>query len=315
MPAMTRTADTVARVCKKVFPFFERLGVHVTPVHFYEPVPDTRTLPASLWERPSELVGLDLNSGVQLDVLQSIREMSDELAALSAGSDGAPGVPAGRSAGVPRFRPDNGHFDHADAYALYTVLRESRPRRVIEVGSGYSTLVAAAALERNRAEGHECALACVEPFPKPWIRDVAAVTNLFEQPLESLPLEELVNLDAGDVLILDSTHVVRTGGDVVYEFLDIVPRLRPGVLVHVHDIFLPEEYPKAWVFEQRRFWTEQYLVQAFLAFNRAWEIVWAGNWLRLNFPREWAEAMPSVPDTFVPGSLWIRRRATPTDTA
>lgn len=297
---MKPPADTVARACRKLFPFFQRLGVHVTPVHFYEPIPDTRTLPDALWETPSELVGVDLNAPAQLDLLAYLHDIRDELTIL--------GGAAPRTDATPSFHLDNGHFDHADAYALYGILRRFRPARVIEVGSGFSTLVAAAALERNQAEGRRSELVCIEPYPKPWLRNVAAVSRLVQEPLEAVPLSELTALRSGDVLFLDSTHVVRTGGDVNYEFLDVVPRLAPGVLVHVHDIFLPEEYPRPWIFEQRRFWTEQYLVQAFLEFNDAWEVVWAGNWLRLNHGDALRAALPTMPSSFVPGSLWIRRR-------
>ncbi|HVE94461.1 MAG TPA: class I SAM-dependent methyltransferase [Acidimicrobiales bacterium] len=298
---MTRAGDTVARACRKLFPVLERLGVHVTPVHFYEPIPDTRTLAPSLWERESELVGVDLNAQAQLELLRWLHGLRDELAELASGGRGAGDEAA-------RFRLENGHFDHADAYALYGIVRRFGPKKIVEVGSGFSTLVAAAALERNRQDGRPGSLVCIEPYPKPWLRDLEGVDELREQPLESLPLNDLTALSAGDVLFLDSTHVVRTGGDVVYEFLDVVPRLAPGVLVHVHDVFLPQEYPKHWLLEQRRFWTEQYLVQAFLAFNSDWEILWAGNWLRLNHHETWREALPMVPETFVPGSLWMRRR-------
>ena len=111
-------------------------------------------------------------------------------------------------------------------------------------------------------------------------------------------------------MFIDSSHVVRIGGDVVFEFLQVLPRLRIGVLVHVHDIFLPAEYARDWVIRQKRFWTEQYLLQAFLAFNSAFEIVWAASYMHMNHPQRLAAAFPSYrPDRCWPGSFWFRRVA------
>jgi hypothetical protein len=117
-----------------------------------------------------------------------------------------------------------------------------------------------------------------------------------------------VALGENDILFIDSTHVLRIGSDVQYEFLEVLPRLRPGVYVHIHDIFMPAEYPEAWVRREHRFWTEQYLLQAFLCYNGAFEVIWAGSYMHLKHPDELAAAFASYGPGRHPGSFWIRRR-------
>jgi hypothetical protein len=110
------------------------------------------------------------------------------------------------------------------------------------------------------------------------------------------------------VLFIDSSHVVQVGGDVTHLFFQVLPRLAPGVVVHLHDIFLPREYPRAWVMEQHRFWTEQYLLQAFLRFNREFEILLSAGWLSAHHPEALAAAIPSWDaERSRPGSFWMRR--------
>ena len=124
-----------------------------------------------------------------------------------------------------------------------------------------------------------------------------------------MPLERFCALEANDIVFIDSSHVVKIGSDVVYEFLELLPRLKAGVMVHFHDIFLPAEYPKSWVLEDRRFWNEQYLLQAFLAFNSAFEVMMAGSFLHLSHSEKLKAAFASYdPANVWPGSFWMRRK-------
>ena len=117
-----------------------------------------------------------------------------------------------------------------------------------------------------------------------------------------------LGLEAGDVLFIDSSHMLRIGSDVQFEYLEILPRLKPGVIVHIHDIFLPAEYPRNWVHDKHIFWNEQYLLQAFLAFNASFEVLWGGSWMHLNHPAELESAFQSYKrENQWPGSFWIRR--------
>jgi hypothetical protein len=171
--------------------------------------------------------------------------------------------------------------------------------------------LSAAALLKNAAEepGHSpCDFTAIEPHPAPDIRaGFPGLTRLLERRAQDVPLETFGALGENDVLFIDSSHVLAIGSDVQYEFLEIIPRLRPGVLVHVHDIFLPAEYPKRWVVDGR-FWDEQYLLQAFLAFNNSFEVLWAGHWMHLTHPEQLRAAFSTYdPAKAAPGSFWMRR--------
>jgi hypothetical protein len=201
-------------------------------------------------------------------------------------------------------------FIGADAAALHCMLRDLCPRRVVEIGSGLSTLVAAAALTRNRTEtGRAAELITIDPYPAAMLQAARLPGwRLLAEPVQDVPLGFFAELGPSDVLFIDSSHVLRIGSDVQYELLQVVPRLRPGVVVHFHDIFLPDEYPRHWVMRERRFWNEQYLLQAFLSFNEAFAVLWAGAYLARHHPAALLAAFPwRVWDTRRPGSFWIRR--------
>jgi len=206
-------------------------------------------------------------------------------------------------------------FESVDAEVLYAMIRGSKPARVLEIGSGWSTLLSLRALEANRAEsgGDPAArLTAIEPYPHAFVRDAIAarpeLAEMLDEQVQGLPLDLFSSLGAGDILFIDSSHVLRIGSDVQYEFLEILPRLRPGVLVHVHDIFLPGEYPRDWVFgPEHRFWNEQYLLQAYLIGNARTEVVWGSSWMHRRHPEALEKAFASYDrDTRFPGSFWFR---------
>jgi hypothetical protein len=292
------------RVSRALFGPLQRAGLHVTPVDFYQPVPDTRTLGAATWSRDSELVGVPIDGTRQLAFLERLRAaVGEEWAAIRRRPAPAPGE--------PRFALENPMFGPVDAEIYYGLLRVERPRRVFEIGAGNSTLLAAEALLCNAAEdgGPPAELVAFEPHPNPVLRaGFPGLTRLVRRRVQDVPLGELTRLEDGDVLFIDSSHVLSIGSDVRFEILEILPRLRPGVWVHFHDIFLPAEYPRDWVLGEHRFWNEQYVVQAFLAFNGAWDIVWAASWMARHHGAEVAAAIPSFePGVTRPGSLWLRR--------
>ena len=293
-PFHRRVAGARWRAVKSSFGFFERLGVHVSPVHYYEPIPDTRTLDAATWTRRSDLPGVDLNVTGQLALLEELAEYREEFARFPLSSGGGPG----------RYHVDNASFEGGDGDALYAILRHLRPGRVVEIGSGFSTLLAAEALAAN-GTGE---LTAIDPFPSPVLRADPPGLSLIESPVQRVPMDTFTRLRAGDVLFIDSSHVLAIGSDVQHEFLEILPRLAPGVLVHVHDVFLPGEYPREIVLGKRFFWTEQYLLQAFLAFNRAFEVVLAMAWLHERHPDRLEAAFAAYRrDRYLPGSFWMRR--------
>ena len=284
---------------KRVFDVWERHGYHVLPAHFYEPVPDRSDLIRSIGSR-SELVGVDLAPERQLELLQELRAWKHEYDAL-------PREPGESDDG---FYVGNTLFGAVDAEILYALIRQNKPHRIYEIGSGFSTLVSARAGLANEAEGApRCELIAFEPYPSELLRRaVRGLTRIDARRLQDVPLETFAELGEGDMLFVDSSHVVATGSDVCRELLEIVPRLATGVLVHVHDVFLPGEYPRKWLEDDHYFWTEQYLLQAFLAFNDSFEVLWAGQYMHLEHPDALRTGFASYgAEPASPGSFWFRR--------
>jgi len=201
----------------------------------------------------------------------------------------------------------NGNFGLVDGEIYYSMIRHFKPKKIIEVGAGFSTLLAAEAISKNKEEGYDCELTAIDPYPMEALKRTRLV-RLIKRPTQDLELSEFEGLGENDILFIDSTHTVKIGGDVVYLYLEVLPRLSKGVLIHIHDIFLPLEYPKDWVLKMRRFWNEQYLLQAFLTFNNSFEVVWAGSYMNLKHPDALKTTFRSYMrgQTF-PGSFWMRR--------
>jgi predicted O-methyltransferase YrrM len=291
-------ADVVTR--QQYFELFQSRGWHVTPVRWDQPVPDTRGLGDELWDRRSDLVGINLDVDGQLEFLEEIcKRYRGEY-------DTFPDDPTGD----PHQYYLNQHaFRSVDAEILYSMIREHRPQRIIEIGSGMSTLIAAAAVRKNNElSGQVCRFTAIEPHPPAFLRGgVSGLSELIEDRVESIPISVFRELGRNDILFIDSSHVVRIGGDVVYEFLEVLPRLGAGVLVHVHDVFLPADYPRKWVQDRHSFPSEQYLLQAFLAFNSRFEVLWAGSRIHLDHPERLESCFRSYSrDREWPGSFWIR---------
>jgi predicted O-methyltransferase YrrM len=198
------------------------------------------------------------------------------------------------------FYLDNGYFEAVDAEVLYCVVRHFRPRRVIEVGSGFSTLVTRMAL---RANAGDSTLTAIDPEPRTSI--LGAIDTHVASPVEEVNPGVFADLQANDILFIDSSHVIRAHGDVNYLFFEVLPHLRPDVLVHVHDIFLPYDYPPRWVEAGN---TEQYLLLAFLSGNQQFEVLWPGHHMRMRYPNEVMTVFRTCTEQTHPGSFWIRRK-------
>ncbi len=296
MAELSRFIAAVIPLClrsterRELFLNWERHGFHVTPVHFYEPIPDTQSLPETLWSQPSELVGIDMNDSMQMDLLRNhFSKFRGEYETLVA--EPPPG----------QLWP----FGGTDVLVAYCMVRHFQPRRIIEVGSGFSSLVLGQAAAKNK----NSALICIDPFPNELIRKSNSVPalSLIETKVQDVDMEFFSQLESGDILFIDSSHTVKIGGDVNYLFLEILPRLKAGVIVHVHDIFFPFEYRRDWMLEEFRFWTEQYLLQAFLIFNPEFEVLVANSYLNHYHPRDLKAAFPNL-RRWIGGSFWMRRQ-------
>ena len=217
------------------FRVFERLGVHVTPRHYAFPIPDTGRLDPSLWERGLDAPpGIDLREDAQLELLATLaRDFAAEWAAWPRDPGAADG-----------FHLRNRHFETVDAEIFHGLVRSRRPRRIVETGSGHSTRLALEAAARNAAEGHPCALEVYDPYASRWVREREG-RGLTVRAIEvqRAPLETFAALAAGDILFIDSSHVLHVGSDVRFLFGEVIPRLAPGVLVHVHDVSCPPSTP------------------------------------------------------------------------
>ena len=289
----------------KLFYVLEKMGLHLSRVHHYTPIPDTRDLKDELWTRQSELPGLKMNEEKQLKLLEELssryRLEYDEFHVE-------------RQEAPHEFYLRNGFFGPVDAEILYSMIRHHKPRRVIEIGAGNSTYLAAKAIHRNKAEdpAYSCDLVSIDPYPNETLRKgFPGLTRLIPRKVQEIPMKEFKKLQEDDILFIDSSHVVRIGGDVKHMFLEILPRINEGVLVHVHDVFLPMEYPKLYVKDYLRFWSEQYLLQAFLAFNDSFEVLWGSRYMRLRHPEELASSFKNYDRDEVGdermSSLWMKR--------
>lgn len=276
----------------------KEIGVFPIRNHYYEPLFDHRQLSA----RPSRerrLPGLDLNVAAQLQFLEQLR-CADELVALRLHE---------RSDGVAAFCIDNDSFQSGDADFLYQFLRRVRPATVVEVGSGNSTRIARLALQVNRTEtGRTCRHICVEPYEQPWLEQLDGLTVVRER-VEAWTFDWTAELQAGDLLFIDSSHVIRPQGDVLAEYLEIFPQLRPGVHVHIHDIFTPRDYLPGWVADHVRFWNEQYLLEALLANTSRYEVVAALNHLAHNHYDALSRVCPYLTPEREPGSFYFKVRS------
>jgi predicted O-methyltransferase YrrM len=291
----------------KVSAFGELFGLSVLPAHFYSPVPDTRILRKTIrrWNAPSSLAGVRIDVESQRAFTRLLARRKDECLAL----------PDYES--VTRQGLGEG-YSLIDAHTLYLVLRHFQPQKMIEVGSGVSTLFALEALQKNAREGGAelsgaPAISCIEPYPRKGLLKLADAgkARLIRQFVQDAPLETFQELGENDVLFIDSSHVLKLDSDVQYLYLEILPRLRKGVIIHIHDIFFPFATPpdtETWIFRQRQFWNESPLVQAFLAFNPAFEILLCGSYLHHYAPEALQEMLPAYKpaETFA-GSLWLRK--------
>lgn len=301
--------EVVAKLLKpfasdpRYFECWQRHGYHVLPVDDYSVIPNTSALPDDIFAVGSGVAMEFINGNGQLLFLNNLlTKFSKELCRLGDSKGGT-------SAGM-RFTFSNTSFGPVDAEVLYGIVRSIRPKRVIEIGSGFSTLVFCEALASNKAEGADCELTAIEPFPRAFLKnDMLHPVHLVEELVQNVPLSKFQQLKTGDILFIDSSHVVKIGSDAHREFLEIIPVLASGVVIHIHDIFLPMEYPRDWIMKERRFWNEQYILQALLTCGREFEVLWAGAHMRRRFANEIEAAFARhKPEQLQPSSFWIRKK-------
>jgi predicted O-methyltransferase YrrM len=271
-----------------------RIGVIPLRRHYYEPFLDPAELARPL-EQDRPLPGVDWRVERQLAQLEEFR-YGHELHDLRA--------PRSNSL---EFRLDNGSFESGDAEYLYQIVRAKKPSRIVEIGSGNSTLIVRRAIAKTTEEDkdYRCMHLCIEPFEAPWLEQSGAA--VVRQRVEEVDRSLFRELRANDLLFIDSSHVIRPQGDVLVEYLEILPLLQPGVIVHIHDIFSPRDYPREWVIDRLRMWNEQYLVEAFLTQNESWQVIGALNLLHHSHFEALKRVCPYLTPDREPGSLYIQK--------
>jgi Methyltransferase domain len=269
-----------------------RVGLQLVLRTFYSPIPELAELPADAFDRRSALSGVDFDLDAQLAFARGLRDGMAEFAPVE--------HPAG-----PEYARGTESYPLLDATVLYAMVRRLRPRRVLELGSGASTLVTAQALAAN-GQGE---LEVYDPYPGVAQDGLRGLTRLERRRAQDVPLAAFERLGAGDVLFVDTTHTVKLGSDVNFVVLEVLPRLAPDVAVHFHDIFLPYEYPRRWLEDYALYWSEQYLLQAFLSLNAGYEVLLATHALARERGAELAQLLPAGVDLAAGGSFWIRRRS------
>jgi predicted O-methyltransferase YrrM len=270
--------------------------------HYYSPLPDNRELAQEpfhslVWPaEPRPTPGIDWNADRQRSLAAEVFAAQDRLAF----ADAETGDPT-------EYWSANDQYPALDAWVLEGFLRYLRPQRMIEIGSGFSSLVSARV---NREHlGGAMSFTSVEPYPREFLRaGVPGIGELRVELIQETPLELFEGLGQGDVVFVDTSHTVKTGGDVQWIYGEILPRLAPGVVVHIHDAFIPGDYPEPWVAEGWG-WNEIYLIKAFLAFNSGFEVLFGVQWMLQNEPELIDRAFPGFAQhrERAGGALWLQR--------
>ena len=269
------------------------------PGHYYSPIPDLKDVRHRhdrLFNRDvAGVPGVDLRHSEQMQLLAEMQPLYDEQPFQEA------------RAQAQRYYFGNDWFRHADALSLYMLMRRLKPRRIIEVGSGYSSAVMLDVRERFMPDGLDLT------FIDPETERLMGLLRPRDQSASTIVADKVQNVDIGvfqslaenDILFIDSSHVAKIGSDVNYLFFEILPRLRPGVYVHVHDVVYPFEYPEKWVYDGWA-WNEAYLLRAFLMFNDHFQIVLDPSYLQLKERPFLEERMPLMLRSQA-WSFWMKR--------
>lgn len=279
--------------------YVERQGVHISKCYFYSEIPSLDEIEDAFEYRDGKTT--DTVGPVFYDNSVFEREVIDAflLALMPFSAEFDPPLQAAHST---EYFWRNPQFSYSDAMAYYCMIRLVRPKTVLEVGSGYSTLVAIEAIRQN-GEGR---LICIDPFPRDFLTALPEI-ELVQAPVQQAPLSffEAV-LEDNDLLFIDSTHTVKTGSDCVYLYLKVLPELRRRLMVHTHDVRLPFPRNRGALTEARLYWTEQYLLYALLLNNPMFSVCFGSDY-HFRFNR--SQLSEFMHNRYPPGgvSFWYRK--------
>jgi hypothetical protein len=286
---------------------FAAFGFNVVKkADYYSTLPVLREIEATRarWDKPSRLAGLQVDLPAMKDRIDDLANRWEQDFAATAG-DYLANTRRGFGPGYPAL----------DARTLYYMLREHRPAAYLEVGSGLSTYYATLAARRNEEDGAPLPITCIEPYPFDALTTLPGF-ELIKGFVQDVPVSRFEQLDAGDVLFIDSSHALKIDSDVAYLFLEVLPRIRPGVFVHIHDVPFPFNVPfpaDTWLFGERWpvYWNEAMVVQTFLAFNTSFEILLSTPLIRHDdesfLAKRFDDYVPLADEPNPSSSLWLRR--------
>ncbi len=283
-----------------------KLGLNIIRSNdYYSPLPNSLNLKKNQerWDRPSSLSGIqyDLNA-FKTTFSHLLRQYLDEFNQY----------PSYESITQQRFGPG---YSAIDALTLYMMVRSLKPKMYVEIGSGISTYYCSLAAHKNSLEGHSLQINCIEPFPYKELMKIKGI-QIRPSEVQSIELSYFTQLQENDILFIDSSHALKIDSDVQYLYLEVLPILNPGVVIHIHDVPLPYNIPyppEYWIFHKSwpKFWNEAMLVQAFLCFNPKFKILLSTPLLRFHDETYLQESIPFYqtvkqnPNTF--SSLWLQR--------
>jgi hypothetical protein len=248
----------------ETYRLFQDNGFHVVRNHYYGALPDTSKLDEKWWtDIPYLEAYKKIKKGNVDKIFGNVLRWADELKSLPREAQGG-------------YYWNNNMMPPLDAIVLYGMICEFQPKKLLEIGSGFSTQIALLASKHSETEIH-----CIEPYPTTQLVSLESELKLTRLPAQELPLKIFKELKAGDFLFIDTTHTVKLGSDVNHLIFNVLPYINPGVFIHFHDIFLPYEYPKHWYDDISIFWNEQYLLLAYLLENPTMELILPNYYLSI----------------------------------
>jgi hypothetical protein len=279
----------------------EAAPLWVYPGHYYSPVTSPRLLEAdkgNVFRKDKNINNIKINELGQLKLIKAIGSHYYKLP-----------FDAGPKENL-RYYYNNMFFSYGDAVVLSCFMQEFRPKRIIEVGSGYSSAVILDTLDFTPGLETDCIF--IEPYTER-LDSLLKESDLGRAKIlpnfvQDVDIELFESLSRNDILFIDSTHVVKTGSDVLYHIQNILPRLKAGVIIHFHDIFYPFEYPEKWVMEENRSWNEIYFLQSFLMDNEKYEILFFNDYMAKIHGDRIDREIPRFSET-PSGSFWLRKRS------
>lgn len=274
-----------------------KIGVLPVGDHYYQPLINPKKHLKYSLRKDRILTGIDFNIEEQLQLLSSFNYQDELLQFPTEGGNSK------------TYFYNNRSFGSGDGEYLYNMIRHFKPRKLIEIGSGNSTLMARNAITKNSVKdlSYHCEHICIEPFEEAWLENLDI--ELIREKVETLDRSIFQQLNANDILFVDSSHIIRPQGDVLYIIQQLLGSLKKGVIIHFHDIFSPKDYPDAWIMKKHWLWNEQYLLEAFLSHNDSFKIIASVNYLAHYHQKELKDKCPvyARQENREPGSFWIQK--------